>query len=103
MLVDETYAGILAEDFGIPEVDVRDALIGEPKTKAIAVCGWAEEQGKAPIKKGEALTAWAKKHKAGRYAKARGPEGGRVRVPVRRERETFSREQVLANLERMGG
>ncbi len=102
LVVDEAFAATLAGDFGIPEVDVRDALMGEPKALALKICGWAEEQGKAPIKKGEALTGWARKHKAGAYAKRGGPEGGAVRIPKRRERERFSREEILRNLERMG-
>ena len=106
-LVDERFAAVLAEDFGIPERDVTDALIGEPKTQAIGICGWVEEQAKAPSKKGIVLTAWAKKHKMGIYKKPRGPDGGKVREPARRvresEREKFSPAQIMANLERMGG
>lgn len=101
-VVDERFAAMLAADFGIPETDVKDALIGETQARAIGVCGWAEGEGKAPIKKGAALTGWAKKHKTGVYAKASGPRDGITKVVSRSERVTFSPAQILANLDRMG-
>ena len=103
VLVDERIAEILAADFRIPLTDVRDALMGQPEARAIGVCGWAAGQGKAPIKRGEALTAWAKKNRAGIYAVRGGRRGGETKVARPSGRVRFTPEQILANLERMGG
>lgn len=61
--VDYRFSELLAEDFGIDGVTVRQALIGEPKKAAIAVCGWAESTD-GPAK---ALTNYAKKNRTGDY------------------------------------
>lgn len=103
LLTDEAYAATLAADFGIALTDVKDALIGEPMKRALRVCGWAESVEKSPMKRGQALTRWAKKNKAGIYSGPRGPEGGDAKTPPRREREQFSPEQVMANIDRMAG
>ena len=106
LLVDEDYANTLAADFGIPETDVKDALLGHPKLDAYRVCEWVETtEAKSPLQRGKVLTAWAKKYKAGRYARrSAGPRGGATITPRRRgeARIKFSNAQIAANLDRMG-
>lgn len=103
-LVDADYAKTLSADFGIPEVDVREALVGQPMPRALRICEWLERtDAKSPLQRGRVLTAWAKKNGAGRYARrSPGPEGGETKTAKRRERTKFSAAQIAANLERMG-
>ncbi len=105
-LVHADYAKTLAADFGIPEVDVTDALLGQPMARALRICEWVERtDAKSPLQRGRVLTAWAKKNEAGKYARrAAGPSeaGGETKTAKRRERTKFSTAQIAANLERMG-
>lgn len=65
-IVDERYAALLEEDFGIRTFHVR-ALIGVPQRQAMAVCGWAEARSEDPEERGEMVVAWARKRQVGRY------------------------------------
>lgn len=102
LLADETYCATLAKDFGIPQTDVRDAFLNEPMKRALRICAWAEGVEGAPIERGRALTAWAKKHKSGAYRAEKGPEPRSGARHVRPKREKFIADQVMANLDRMG-
>lgn len=57
--VDQRFAEILEEDFGIDARTLIQALAGEPQKQAIAICGWAE---RADDPAG-ALLAWSRKHR----------------------------------------
>jgi hypothetical protein len=106
ILADEIYCVTLSEDFGIAFSDVEDALLGEPMKRAYKICAWVEslEDAKSPLQRGQALTRWAKKNRAGVYAnRSRGPEGGPTKTPERKERTRFSNEQIARNLDRMSG
>jgi hypothetical protein len=61
--VDERYAGLLAEDFGLSKATITRALIDEPQRAAIAICEWASRTDQPT----RALLAWARKHRAGSY------------------------------------
>ena len=67
LLTDERYAQLLAADFGIAERDALDAFVGVPMKRALRIAEWAESVEKSPLKRGQALTCWAKKNKAGVY------------------------------------
>lgn len=70
--VDEDFLALLEEDFGIPLFSLNRAFLGmppEPKKEAIALCEWAVRvAGGDPDEAGDALRAWAKKHKRGQYS-----------------------------------
>ena len=83
-VVNQKFATLLEEDFGIPNVTVLSALDGESKRAAIAICAWAERISE-PV---GALLAWARKHHA-RATTATGQprhshEGTRHNTPERR-------------------
>jgi hypothetical protein len=41
-VVDEYFAALLVEDFGITTETILIALEGEPRRRSIAICAWAE-------------------------------------------------------------
>ncbi len=121
-LVDERFAAILEEDFGIETVVLLEALEGEPQKAAIKILAWAEKTDDPA----RALMAWARKHNRGRCRRAARPadrpsrrHGGRTERPrddrrdTARPSDTSRRDESLrgvldparvrANLERMGG
>ena len=71
LVVVARFAALLEEDFGITAATVLDALEGEPKKGAIAVCGWASRTADPAF----ALTSWARKHNKGRCRRAARPAG----------------------------
>ena len=62
-LVDERFAGILAEDFGIVYDIILVALEGEPQKQAIKILSWAERTADPTY----ALECWARRHARGSY------------------------------------
>ncbi len=83
-LVDERFAAILEEDFGIETVVLLEALEGEPQKAAIKILAWAEKTDDPA----RALMAWARKHNRGRCRRAARPadrpsrrHGGRTERP----------------------
>lgn len=70
--VDEDFLALLEEDFGIPLFSLNRAFLGmppEPKKEAIALCEWAVRVTSGdPDEAGDALRAWARKHKQGQYS-----------------------------------
>ncbi len=63
VVVDARFAGLLAEDFGIPAAMILDALSGEPQHRAIAITEWANRTDDPA----HALICWAKKHHKGHH------------------------------------
>ena len=55
-VVDARFAALLSEDFGIPTATVLDALEGEPKKAAIAMCGWARKYHKGRCRRAARTT-----------------------------------------------
>ncbi len=77
--VDEHFAGLLAEDFGIEVWELRAAFIGVPSVpqkQAISLCDWAVGITRNSRDAGKAIRRWAKKHGKGAYNPAilAGPE-----------------------------
>ena len=117
-VVDHRFAAILSEDFRIETCVILDALEGEPKKAAIAVCAWAVEKTDDPV---FALTSWAKKHGKGRCRRATHPaqqparrhgaprddrrDAARPSDTPRRRGGSYGLDpaRVRANLEGMGG
>jgi hypothetical protein len=68
---DEQFVELLEQDFGIDAYSLRKAFIGvlcAPRKQAIAVCEWAVRSTKGDVDEaGDALRAWARKHKVGAY------------------------------------
>ncbi len=68
---DYAFLELLEEDFGIPQFPLRQAFMGVPpaaKKQAISLCEWSIRSAAGDVDKvGDALRAWAKKHKAGQY------------------------------------
>ena len=64
--VDEPFAAILSEDFGIQTRVILSVLEAEPQKQAISVCGWAERTDDPA----HALRCWSKKHRKGRCRRA---------------------------------
>ncbi len=64
--VEERFAGLLEEDFGLRAFHAR-ALIGVPMKQALAVCEWAESRSADTDERGEMVRAWARNRGVGRY------------------------------------
>lgn len=69
--VDEDFLALLEEDFGIPMFSLNQAFDGVPpaaKKEAIALCEWAIRSAGGDVDEaGDALRAWARKNRRGRY------------------------------------
>ena len=107
--VDARFAALLTEDFGIEMRVILDALEGEPKKQAIAVCEWAEGTDYSAY----ALRCWARRHGWGAYRVApvardsireQQDERRRGTPPARRRGGSCGLDpaKVRANVERMG-
>lgn len=97
MVVDDRFAGVLAEDLGLKPSTVRTALIGEPKVRAIRVVEWAQRNAPDDAEhRGRILIWWAKKHRAGAFREAEGEDLSDV---LGREDERFERlAEALARM-----
>lgn len=94
----------LAENFGIPYLDIEYAFEGESRNTALRVCQSVEEKEiVSPRKRGEAVCDWARKYRKGhyRYASRPGPTGGPTVAPTQRERIKYPVDQIARNLWRM--
>ena len=69
--VDEDFLELLEDDFGISQYALWSALMGvpaAPKREAISLCEWAIRAAHGDADEaGDALRAWARKHKVGVY------------------------------------
>ena len=71
--VDESFLGLLEEDFGISTFALSNAFMGvpaEPKKSAIALCEWAARTDDPA----RALLAWARKNHRGTFRLDAGEE-----------------------------